>query len=89
MYRKLRILQKYCNEYGMKINNEKKKQVCFVISDEGEDFEPFLEGGMTAEFCESYVYLSSPFTCDGSVSSAVKLHARNKLCYVLKFIYLF
>lgn len=53
MYRKLRILQKYCNEYGMKINNEKKKQVCFVISDEGEDIEPFLEGGMTAEFVKA------------------------------------
>lgn len=26
MYRKLRILQKYCNEYGMKINNEKKNK---------------------------------------------------------------
>ncbi len=38
------------------------------------------------EQCSSYVYLGSPFTSDGSVSSAVQLHSRNKLCHVLKYV---
>ena len=36
--------------------------------------------------CTSYVYLGSPFTSDGSVSSALKLHAKTKMGHVLKFI---
>ena len=32
------------------------------------------------------MYLSSQFTSDGSVSSAVKWHAKNKLCHVLKYV---
>ncbi len=32
------------------------------------------------------LYLGSPFTSDGSVSPAIKVHAQNKLCQVLKFM---
>ena len=38
------------------------------------------------EHCSSYVYLGCHFTCDGSVSAALKLHAQNKLCQVSKFV---
>ena len=38
------------------------------------------------EHCTSYVYLGSPFTSDGSVSSSVSVHAKNKLCHVLKYV---
>ena len=31
------------------------------------------------------MYLGSPFTDDGSPSTAIKLHA-NKMCHVLKFV---
>ena len=41
---------------------------------------------LIVEHCSSYVYLGCHFTCDGSVSSAVKLHAQNKLCQVSKFV---
>lgn len=86
MYIKLRILQEYCKEYGMRINSAKTK--FFVINGGLGDKEPFSVGGtsMKVEHCDSYMYLGSPFTCDGSVSSAVKVHAKNKLCHVLKFI---
>ena len=32
------------------------------------------------------MYLGSPFTADGSVSTAIKIHAENKMCHVLKFV---
>lgn len=41
---------------------------------------------MIVNSCTSYLYLGSPFTCDGSVSSAVKMHAKNKLRQVLKYV---
>ena len=84
MYTKLRILQEYCNEYGMRVSNAKTK--FFVINGEIGDNDPFNVDGMVVEHCDSYIYLGSPFTCDGLVSSAVRLHAKNKLCHVLKFI---
>ncbi|MPC81345.1 hypothetical protein E2C01_075955 [Portunus trituberculatus] len=33
-----------------------------------------------------YIYLGSPFTSDGSVSSALKVHAKTILSHVLKFV---
>ncbi len=84
MYIKLRILQKYCKEYGMRVNSAKTK--LFVINGETGNKEPFNVDEMKVEHCVSYLYLGSPFTCDGSVSSAVKIHAKNKLRHVLKFI---
>lgn len=38
------------------------------------------------EYCSTCIYLGSPFKCDGSVSSAVRIHAREKMCHVLKFV---
>ncbi len=81
---KLRILKEFCDEYGMKVNAEKTK--FFVISGGPGDAEPLRVDGLEVQHCTSYTYLGSPFTCDGSVSSAVKVHAQNKLCHVLKFV---
>ena len=36
--------------------------------------------------CNLYVYLGSPFTSDGSISSAVKAHANVKMTHVLKVV---
>ena len=36
--------------------------------------------------CDHYIYLGSPFTSDGSISSAIKVRAQLKLCHALKFI---
>ena len=81
---KLGILQDFCQEYGMKVNADKTK--FFVINGEAGDREPLCVDGLVVEHCNSYVYLGSPFTCDGSVSSAVKEHAKVKICQVLKFV---
>ncbi len=50
------------------------------------DAEPLRVDGLEVQHCTSYTYLGSPFTCDGSVSSVMKVHAQNKLCHVLKFV---
>ena len=84
MSKKLEILHRFCDEYGMKINVSKTK--FFLINGVVGDTRPMHVDGMTIEHCDSYNYLGSPFTCDGSVTSAVKEHARSKLCHVLKFV---
>ena len=45
-----------------------------------------MSNGLVVEHCDTYVYLGSPFTSDGSVSSAIKAHARLKMPHVLKFV---
>ena len=72
MRKKLEILQRFCDEYGMKINVSKTK--FFVINGVLGDTRPTHVDGMAIEHCNSYIYLGSPFTCDGSVTSAVKEH---------------
>ena len=48
------------------------------------DADPLRVNDLIVEHCN--VYLGRHFTCDGSVSAAVKLHAQNKLCQVSKFV---
>ena len=68
----------------MIINASKTK--FFVIGGSQREAEPLRVGELVISSCISYVYLGSPFASDGSISSAVKLHAKNKLCQVLKFV---
>ena len=84
MINKVRLLMDFCRDHGMVINESKTK--FFVICGSEEDGEPLRVGDLCIGWCTSYVYLGSPFTCDGSVSSSIKLHAKSKLCHVLKFV---
>ena len=81
---KLKVLYDFCEAFGMKINASKTK--FFVINGEIGDRESLSVGDLVVEHCNSYVYLGSHFMCDGSVSSAVKEHAKVKICQVLKFV---
>lgn len=51
----------------------------FVVVINGNDgnAETFRIGELVMEHCTSYVYLGSLLTCDGSLASAVKIHAKN------------
>ena len=84
MINKVKILRQFCADYGTVINNSKTK--FFVINGGAGDSWPICLDELIIEQCSNYIYLGSPFTCDGSVSSAVKLHAKNKLCHVLKYV---
>ena len=50
-----------------------------MINGGARDADPLRVNDLIVEHCNSYVYLGRHFTCDGSVSAAVKLHAQNKL----------
>lgn len=84
MINKVTLLQKYCLDYGMKVNQSKTK--FFAISGSETDREPLMVDGLEVKHCNSYVYLGSPFTSDGCTSSAVKAHANVKMSHVLKFV---
>ncbi len=70
LIKKLNILPKYCKEYGMKINQSKTKY--FVVNGKRRETDPIQANELAVEWCNSYVYLGSPFTCDGNVSHSVK-----------------
>ena len=78
MLSKITILYEFGNEYGMKVNLAKTKFL--VINGGAGDADPLRVNDLIVEHCN--VYLGRHFTCDGSVSAAVKLHAQNKLCQV-------
>ena len=84
MLRKISLLQAYCREYGMKINQSKTK--FFAIHGKGEDLDPMVIDELVVEPCDMYIYLGSPFTSDGSTSSAVRAHANSKMPHILKFV---
>lgn len=84
MIKKLKIVHRYCDEYGMKINVGKTK--FFVINGNVDDKRSICIEGMVIDHCNNYLYLGSQFSSDGSVSTAVKEHAKAKLCHVLKFV---
>ncbi len=81
---KLRLLNEHCQDYGMLVNNKKIK--FFALNCSPEERRSFTVGEMVVDWCESYMYLDSIFTCDGSVSSAVGSHARCKTAHVSKFV---
>lgn len=84
MIRKIQILQDYCTEYGMTVNQSKTK--FFVLNGGEGDAKALRVGDLVIEKCDKYIYLGSPFTADGSPSSAVKAHAIAKMPHVLKFV---
>lgn len=84
MERKLSLLNQFCVNNGMLVNNIKTK--FFAIHASVVDREPFRVGEMEVRWCDSYVYLSSVFTNKGTLSSAIAAHAQAKMCHILKFV---
>ncbi len=84
MEQKLILLNQYCQENGMLVNNMKTK--FFALNCSPEEQAPFIMGGMVVEWCNKYVYLGSLLTADGSLSSAIAAHAEAKMCHVLKYV---
>ncbi len=84
MKEKLSLMKRYCDTYNMGVNLAKTK--FFMASGAAADREPIIVDDLMVEWCDMYVYLGSPFTSDGSVSSAVKAHAERKMKDINKFI---
>ena len=86
MMYKVKVLKAFCEEHGMVIN-EGKINFC-VINGADNDVLPLQVGGLVIDSCTHYVYLGSPFTCDGSVSSALRVHAKNKMNHGLNLYHM-
>ena len=84
MVHKISLLKQFCHSSGMKINQDKTK--FFVINSTAADTEPLVVDDLIVEHCSKYLYLGSPFTADGSITSSVKEHAISKMCNLLKFV---
>ena len=84
MLRKVKLLQIYCQKYGMIINPDKTN--FFVINGNHRDRQPLMVNGLTIEHCDKYTYLGSVFTSCGSVSAAVRAHVRIRISQVLTYV---
>ena len=84
MQRKLTLLNDFCNNNGMVVNNAKTK--FFTVNPSEHDREPFHAGEIEVQWCDRYTYLGSVFTSDGALSSAIAAHAKSKTCQILKFV---
>ncbi len=84
MTKKLSLLKQYCDIYNMGINLTKTN--FFVINASAIDKEAMVVDNMRVEWCDMYLYPGSPFTSNGSVFSAVKVHTERKMKDVKKYI---
>ena len=82
--KKVNLLIQFCEKYGMVINEGKTKLM--VINGSCSDKEPIAVNRLVIKHCDIYTYLGSPFTSDGSISSAIKAHAQEKMVHFHKFI---
>ena len=85
--KKLKILEKYCEEYGMVINADKTKFM--VIHGDDSDKIPFSIGEVIMLHCTKYIYLGATFTADGSLLSSIREHVKDKQKHLNKLIIFF
>ena len=68
--------KKYCKEYGMVVNEKKTKLM--VIHGDDEDRRTIHMGNVAIKHTDSYVYLGSIITADGSTATSIVKHAAEK-----------
>ena len=81
--KKMKVILKYCQEYGMVINEKKTK--FFVINNEECDKRDLVVEGVTVKYCNKYLYLGAWLTDSGKVEDVLKLHEANNEAIVNKF----
>jgi hypothetical protein len=76
---KFKVMLNFCDAFGMVVNQKKTKFM--VVNSNGEDKLPldcvYNNLSLTIEYTNVYVYLGSPFTDDGNISTAIRYHAEN------------
>ena len=85
--KKLHILNEFCQESGMVINEDKTKFM--VIHGTCYDRLPMYIGSVVLKHCDQYVYLGVIFTSDGSALSSLKKHVLEKQKHLNKLIMFF
>ena len=76
MMEKLKLLDKYCIENGMRVNTSKTKFM--VINGTPLDKMQFVLSNFVVKTCSEYVYLGAIFTADGKTDSSLKAHLKSK-----------
>ena len=76
LVKKLEILNEYCSEYGMLVNETKTEFM--VVNGSVDDRKDIVMSDLTVKHCTSYVYLGVIVTEDGSATSAIKAHVADK-----------
>jgi len=84
LIKKVTLLVQFCKKYGMVINESKTKLM--VINGTIIDKQPIVVNNLSICHCDTYIYLGSPFTSDGTLSTAVKSHVQEKMAHFHKFI---
>ena len=80
---KFQKCQDFCEEYGMSINQ--KKTEFMVINKKKQDKETIHSRGISVKYCSSYKYLGAPISDDGSYSTTLNLHSKDKLKHTVKY----
>ena len=80
---KFTILMKFCDEYGMVVNELKTKLM--VINGTNVDRYDFAVGKVIVKHATSYIYLGSPFTENGNINSVIKMHVKSRVKDLNKF----
>lgn len=81
---KIRILQDFCTESGMIINETKTKFM--VLNGDAQDRRNIVSNNLIIKICEFYVYLGAVFSASGKLFHSLEKHAEDKYCHVLKFV---
>ena len=81
--KKFEVLMKFCEQYGMKVNEVKTNLL--VINGNKRDREDFVCGDVVVKHATSYIYLGSPFTEDGRISTILKMHVKTRVADLNKF----
>ena len=81
--KKFEVLMKFCQQYGMEVNEIKTKLM--VVNGNQKDREEFVSMGLTVKHAESYIYLGSPFTEDGKIQNVITMHLKTKTPDLNKF----
>ena len=76
LVKKLEILNEYCDEYGMQVNEIKTEFM--VVNGSASDRKDIVIGDLTVKHCTSYVYLGVIVTENGSATSSLKAHVAEK-----------
>jgi len=82
--KKLDILDEFCDQSGMQINEIKTKFM--VVNGDLQDRAYIALGSVIMKHCLFYVYLGSVFSCTGKLNPALEKHCEEKFCHVLKFV---
>ena len=81
---KLKVVLKYCQEFGMSVNVKKTKY--FVINGTSADKIPLCVEGTKVCYSSQYLYLGAWFSDSGRPSDILALHEKSNQATVNKFL---